>query len=109
MGSSWLASSSEVAQGRFYLTADELRRAAGRIWRDSMGPRYADAGALTPREREVLVKFCRGMSYAEIAGEYGISRSNMRNAIYRIHDKTGSDSNQDMVVWAVRSGVLDDV
>ena len=98
----------EVAAGRFHLTADELRRAAGRIRRDSLRSRPLDPSVLTPRERDVLVKFCEGMSYAQIAGEYDMSRSNVRNTIYRIHDKTGSGSNQEMVVWAVRSGLLDD-
>ncbi len=98
----------EVVAGRFHLTADELRRAAGRIRRNSLRSRPLDPTVLTPRERDVLVKFCEGMSYAQIAGEYDISRSNVRNTIYRIHDKTGSGSNQEMVVWAVRSGLLDD-
>ena len=99
----------EVAEGRFQLTADELRRAAGRIRKNSLLSRPLDPSVLTPRERDVLVKFCEGMSYAQIAVEYEISRSNVRNTIYRIHDKTGSGSNQEMVVWAVRSGVLDEL
>lgn len=99
----------DVAEGRFQLTADELRRAAGRIRKDSLMSRPLDPSVLSPREKEILVKFCEGMSYAQIAGEYGISRSNVRNTIYRIHDKTGSGSNQEMVVWAVRSGVLGDL
>ena len=99
----------EVAEGRFQLTAEELRRAASRIRQDNLRSRSPDASVLTPRERDILVKFCAGMSYSEIAGECGISRSNVRNTIYRIHDKTGSGSNQEMVVWAVRSGVLDDL
>ena len=99
----------EVAEGRFHLTAEELRRAAGRIRQDNLRSRAPDAGVLTPRERDILVRFCEGMSYSEIAEECGISRSNVRNTIYRIHDKTGSGSNQGLVVWAVRSGVLDNL
>lgn len=97
----------DVAEGRFQLTADELRRAAGRIRKNALRSRPMDPGSLTPREKDVLLKFCEGMSYAQIAEEYGISRSNVRNTVYRIHDKTGSGSNQEMVVWAVRSGLLD--
>ena len=55
------------------------------------------------------MKLLQGMAYAEIASECGISRSNVRNTIYRIHDKTGCGSNQEMVVWAVRSGLLDEL
>ena len=99
----------DIADGRFQLTADELRRAAGRIRKDSMKPRPVSPCVLTPRERDVLVKFCEGMSYAQIGAEYDITRSNVRNTIYRIHDKTGSGSNQEMVVWAVRCGILDEL
>ena len=98
----------EVAEGRFQLTADDLRRAAGRIRRETLASRSVGVNVLTLREREILVKFCQGMSYPEIAAASGIGRSNVRNTIYRIHDKIGCDSNQEMVVWAVRSGLLDE-
>ena len=99
----------DVAEGRFQLTADELRRAASRIRHDNLRSRSPEASVLTPRERDILVKFCEGLSYAQIAEEFGTSRSNVRNTIYRIHDKTASGSNQEMVVWAVRCGILDDL
>ena len=99
----------DVAAGRFQLTADELRQAARRILRNTKRPLSSDLGVLTPREREVLLKFCQGLSYTQIAEENGISRSYVRNTIYRIHDKIGSGSNQEMVVWAVRRGLLDDL
>ena len=31
----------------------------------------------------------------------------MRNAIYRVQDKLGIESKQEIVVWAVRNGLLD--
>ena len=37
----------------------------------------------------------------------GGSRSTVRNAICRIHDKTASDSNQTMMIWAVQNGLID--
>lgn len=98
----------DVAEGRFSLTADELRRAAERIRRHNRNSRSVDPKVLTPRERDVLQKFCQGLSYGKVAEETGISRSNVRNTIHRIHDKTGCGSNQEMVIWAVRSGLLDD-
>ena len=32
----------------------------------------------------------------------------VRNAIYSIQDKLGIDTMQELVVWAVRNGLLDD-
>ena len=33
----------------------------------------------------------------------------VRNSIYRIQDKLGVETKQEMVVWAVKNGLLDDV
>ena len=99
----------DVCEGRFQLTADELRRAASRIRRNISASHPVDPSVLSPRERDVLVKFCQGFSYPEIAAALGFGRSNVRNAIYRIHNKTGCGTNQEMVVWAVRCGLLDDL
>ena len=63
---------------------------------------------LTPREREVLTHFAMGKSYAQIAQALGVSTVTVRNAIYRVQDKLGVDSKQEIVVWAVRNGLLDD-
>ena len=63
--------------------------------------------SLTTREREVLVHFARGKSYAGIAEILGLGAVTVRNAIYRVQDKLGVESKQEIVVWAVRSGLLD--
>ena len=63
---------------------------------------------LTAREREVLTHFAGGKPYARIAEDLGVSTVTVRNAIYRIQDKLGVPSKQEIVVWAVRNGLLDD-
>ena len=37
----------------------------------------------------------------------GISRVTVRNAIYRVQNMLGAGSRQEIVVWAVRNGLLD--
>ena len=64
--------------------------------------------ALTVREREILTLFARGKSYAEIAETRENQTVTVRNAIYRIQDKLGVATKQELVVWAVRNGLLDD-
>ena len=49
-----------------------------------------------------------GKAYAEIAGDMGISKVTVRNAVYRVQNKLGVGSQQEIVVWAVRNGLLDD-
>ncbi len=63
--------------------------------------------SLTDRERDVLALYAQGMSYGEIADERENSNVTVRNTIYRIQEKVGVKSRQELVVWAVRSGLLE--
>ena len=62
---------------------------------------------LMVREREVLTHFANGKPYARIAEALGVSTETVRNAIYRIQNKLGVESKQEIVVWAVQNGLLD--
>ena len=68
----------------------------------------AAAAGLTAREREILVSFAGGMSYARIAQQRGVKPVTVRNAIYVIQEKLGVTSMQGLVLWTVRSGLLDE-
>ena len=72
------------------------------------GARSKEELVLTPREKEILASFCRGMSYAAMAEERGVKAVTIRNAIYTIQVKLGVGSKQEIVVWAVRNGLLDE-
>ena len=99
----------DVAQGRLRIPDKSIRRVFALI-RGQRGLTASRAlKALTDREREVLKMFASGESYAQIAEARGNKVVTVRNSIYRIQDKLGVDSKQEMVVWAVRNGLLDDV
>ena len=63
---------------------------------------------LTPREKEILASFSQGMSYNAIAEAREVKPVTIRNAIYTIQVKLGLGTKQEIVVWAVRNGLLDD-
>ena len=96
-----------VAQGELYLPVHIVRRTFAAI-RDAGPMDPTQAAGLTPREREVLVSFARGMSYARIGEELGIKAVTVRNNVYRIRDKLELESMQDLVLWAVRNRLLGD-
>ena len=97
----------QVAEGRLMISDDAVRR----VFKLIRGGTYLVSGlnVLTSREQEVLTQFSTGKSYARIAEALGVSTVTVRNAIYRIQDKLGVESKQEIVVWAVRNGLLDDV
>ena len=64
---------------------------------------------LTEVELETLTLFASGRSYTEIAETRGNSTVTVRNALYRIQEKLGVKTKQELVIWAVRNGLLDDV
>ena len=63
--------------------------------------------AITERERDILRLFASGKSYAQIAEARGNKASTIKNAIYHIQEKLGVESKQEIVVWAVRNGLLE--
>ena len=101
-----LATVRDVAAGELRVPAEVVRRVFAGIRRGAQeepGP-----GGLTPRDLEILALFCRGLSYARIAEARGVRPVTVRNAIYGIQGKLGFGSKQEVVVWAVRNGLLDD-
>ena len=64
---------------------------------------------LTALERETLTLFAGGRSYTQIAEARGNSTVTVRNNLYRIQDKLGIGTKQELVIWAVRNGLVDDV
>ena len=96
----------DVAQGRVRIPLHVLRRACAIADSQSGSAREQHSSVLTDREREVLKLFAGGSSYADIATEEGSSPSTVRNTIYRIQNKLGTGSRQELVVWAVRNGFL---
>ena len=93
-----------VALGNLRLPAETVRRAFEAI---RGGGKTEDAAVgLTPREREILVSFAQGMSYARIAEARGIKPVTARNAIYGIQQKLGVRTMQGLVLWCVHNGLL---
>ena len=96
----------QVAAGELRLPPDVVRRVFEGIRR---GAEPEDEnGPLTQREREILALFCRGLSYARIAELREVRPVTIRNAIYAIQGKLEVRSKQEIVVWAVQNGLLDE-
>ena len=98
----------DVAQGRLRMPDRSIRRvfALVRGQRELTSNRVL--AGMTVRDREILKTFASGMSYAQIADARGNKTVSVRNAVYRIQDKVGVHSKQELVVWAVKNGLLDD-
>ena len=98
----------DVARGDLRLPTEIVRRTFKAL-RDCAGTGDAAAEAgLTPREREILVSFAQGMSYARIAEARGIKPVTVRNAIYGVQQKLKVKTMQGLVLWCVRNGMVGD-
>ena len=96
----------DVAAGEMRLPSEVVRRVFERIRAAARADE--EEAELTPREQEILASFCRGMSYVAIAQAREVKPVTIRNAVYTIQVKLGVASKQEIVVWAVRNGLLDD-
>ena len=98
----------DVAQGRLRIPDESIRRVFSMI-RGQRGLTPSRAlETMTDREKEIVRMFAGGKSYAQIAEARGNKIVTVRNSVYRIQDKLGVDTKQELVVWAVRNGLVDD-
>ena len=95
-----------VAAGEMPVPPEVMRRVFARIRREAKAEEKRNE--LTEREKEVLALFSQGMSYTTIAEARGVKVVTIRNALYSIQSKLGVGTKQEIVVWAVRNGLLDD-
>ena len=97
----------DVAAGEYRIPADAMRRALAEIRASAQREKTSEPGRLTQREQEILALFAQGLSYAKIAEIRGNQPVTIRNTIYSIQNKLGIETKQELVVWAVRNGLLD--
>lgn len=98
----------DVAKGRIRMPVEAVQEIFAMIRRERhFAPKRA-SDQLTALERETLTLFASGRSYTKIAEVRGISTVTVRNTLYRIQDKLGIKSKQELVVWSVRNGLVDD-
>ena len=97
----------DVADGECRIPDDVIRRVFTGI-RTLRSDTQNELSRLTVREREILTLFAQGLSYAKIAELGGNQSVTIRNAIYGIQNKLGVETKQELVVWAVRNGLLDE-
>ena len=103
-----LATLREVAEGEFRIPGNSARRLA-RAVRGPLGDGAVERlGELTDREVEILKQFAGGLSYQEIGDVREVSPLTVRNAVSGVQKKLGFRTRQQMVVWAIRAGVVDD-
>lgn len=99
----------DVAEDRLRVSDQIVKEVFKMIGRDKLDTSRRAAERLTERERKTLRLFASGRSYAAIAAAGGNSPVTVRNRLNRIQDKVGVPSKQELVIWAVRQGLLDDV
>ena len=99
----------DVAEGRLRIPDKAVRRVFAMIRGRRKPVSRQPSNKLTALEREILTLFASGRSYAEIAEVRGNSPVTVRNNLYRVQDKLGIATKQELVIWAVRNGLLDDV
>ena len=99
----------DVAEGRLRIPDKAVRRVFAMVRADRELASRQAAAKLTALERDVLTLFASGTSYSEMADVGGNSVVTVRSTLYRIQDKLGIGTKQELVIWAVRNGLVDDV
>ena len=98
----------DVAAGRLNVPEEAVKRVFAMLRGQRPLEPARPVDRLTAIERQTLTLFARGTSYTEIAKQRGNSVVTVRNTLYRIQDKLGIETKQELVIWAVRNGLVDD-
>ena len=99
----------DVAEGRLRIPDRAVQEVFALVRRDPDYTSNRASDRLTELERQTLTLFASGTSYTEISEVRGVSTVTVRNTLYRIQDKLGVKTKQELVIWAVRSGLVDHV
>jgi len=99
----------DVAEDQLQVPDEIVKEVFSMIRRNGPASSLRGVERLTKKERETLVRFAKGESYESIAQAGGNSVVTVRNRVGRIQDKVGALSKPELVLWAVRQGMLDDV
>ena len=103
-----IATVRDVSRGEFRMPGDVMRRVFQGIRSTADLVTSPELERLTSREQQILKLFAQGLSYSEISETMGNRPLTIRNAVYAIQNKLGVKTKQELVVWAVRRGLLDD-
>ncbi len=95
-----------VMEGGEYFSPQLLAGLSGRM-RQREAYEVVDGDALSVREREILLAVCRGLSNQEIADELFISKRTVDKHRANILEKTGCKNTAALVVYAIRSGLVE--
>ena len=99
----------DVAEGRLRIPTKVVREVFAMVRGSRELASRQASDKLTALERETLTLFASGRSYTEIAEARGNSTVTIRNTLYRIQDKLSIRKKQELVIWAVRNGLVDDI
>ena len=99
----------DVAEGRLRIPDKSVRAVFTMLRNQRRADTRQPLDKLTALERETLKLFACGKTYDAIAEARGNSTVTIRNTLYRIQDKLGIGTKQELVIWAVRNGLVDDV
>ncbi|WP_132991779.1 response regulator [Gordonia zhaorongruii] len=94
-----------VASGDALLAPSVTRRLIAEVTSRTPKKTSAAAGALTPREREVLETVAEGKSNAEIAGELFVSEQTVKTHVSNVLAKLGLRDRAQAVVFAYENGL----
>lgn len=99
----------DVAAGRLCVPDEMVKQVFALLRRGDDHTSRRASDRLTQLEYNTLTQFARGETYAEIAERGGNSTVTVRNRLNRIQDKLGTNSKQQLLIWAVRNGLVDDL
>jgi DNA-binding NarL/FixJ family response regulator len=105
-GENILAAIHEALEGGAPMSPGIARKALALIRSGKPRPKPEEDFGLTPRETEILEHLSKGLSYDQVAGNFGISTGTVRKHIEHIYRKLQVTNKVEAVQKAMQKGIM---
>ena len=95
-----------VMAGEYWFGKESVKDLSDALQQRAHARRPSEAGALTPRELDIVAAIVDGAGNKDIAQQFGVSQQTVKNHLSSIFDKLGVSTRLELALYAINHNVL---
>ena len=95
-----------VMAGEYWFGKESVKDLSEALQQRAHARRPSEAGALTPRELDVVAAIVDGAGNKDIAQQFGVSQQTVKNHLSSIFDKLGVSTRLELALYAINHNLL---
>ena len=95
-----------VMAGEYWFGKESVKDLSEALQQRAHARRPSEAGALTPRELDIVAAIVDGAGNKDIAQQFGVSQQTVKNHLSSIFDKLGVSTRLELALYAINHNLL---